>query len=212
MRRTTSATGGPFMAVVAEIRGRGWPLEVEQCWLDGEWVCYPGPARVGVGRRLPVVGHDNDVAEDHLGLQPTGPLQVHLSAPQTLRRNGPGEFDTVVPAELGAGAAVDTLGSALRSARWAGLARLADDGFCSVCGDAYPWGHLLSPSQHAPGVCPACIFDGDQLNLDAAYVAYQLDRLLVDDLAAPAGWAGVATLLTALGADNLASQLAVGVE
>jgi len=37
-----------------------------------------------------------------------GPLQIHLSAPQTLRRNVPGEFDTVIPAELGTGAAAET--------------------------------------------------------------------------------------------------------
>ncbi len=205
-----SDTRDAFVAVVAEIRGRGWPVEVEQCWLNGEWVCYPGPARVGVGRSLPIDGpHEIEELLEALAEEPTGPPQVHLSAPQTLRRNGPGEFDTVIAAELGAEVAVDALGAALRSARWAGLAMLSDDALCAVCGDAYPSRHLLSPDRDAPGVCPACVFDGDLLSLDAAWLAYQLDQLLVDDLAAPAGWAAVATMLAALGSDTFSSQLVV---
>jgi len=47
------------------------------------------------------------------------------------------------------------------------------------------------------------------LNLDVAEVAHHLDCLLVDDLAAPAGWASVAALFTVLGAHNMTSQLAV---
>lgn len=203
-------THDSFLGLVAEIRRRGWPVEVEQCWLDGEWVCYPGPARVGIGHS-PRLDLDDENPLAKLGIEEPGPLRIHLSAPQTLRRNGPGELDMLVGADVGARAAVDELASSLRSARWAGLALLRDDAACSLCNDAYPSAHLLSPHQSASGVgvCPACIFDGDLVDIQPAYVAYQIDQLLLDDLAAPAGWAGVATLLAALGGDNFASGLAV---
>ncbi|MDQ7909092.1 hypothetical protein RB614_31675 [Phytohabitans sp. ZYX-F-186] len=87
----------------------------------------------------------------------------------------------------------------LTDARARALARAVNRAACSVCGDAYPYGHLLAAAgtEELP-LCPVYAFDGDVFvtgSHASAYLAYQLDQLAATDLAIPAGWAGPAALL-----------------
>lgn len=81
---------------------------------------------------------------------------------------------------------------------------------CPVCDQPYPDVHLLPPTVDEDlAVCPACVFDGDTVP-DALpqRMAYLLDGMTLSDLAAPASWAAVATLLTCAAAPGLARRLA----
>ncbi|MEW2493768.1 hypothetical protein AB0942_09495 [Streptomyces nodosus] len=79
---------------------------------------------------------------------------------------------------------------------------------CPICGDRYPGHHLLANSPDAAPVCPACVFDQDQhYCTDVAYLAVQLDRLVFEDLSAPAGWDAVAAVLALSCGRNLGTRV-----
>jgi hypothetical protein len=79
---------------------------------------------------------------------------------------------------------------------------------CPICGDRYPAAHLLANCAEADPVCPVCIFDGDQpYRTDLPYLPIGIDHLLHNDLAAPAGWSDVATLLGFTCGINLGNRL-----
>jgi len=59
-------------------------------------------------------------------------------------------------------------------------------------------------------LCPACVFDGDVFDSDddsTAMLTYQFQRLVSEDLAMPAGWAGPIALLACTAPDGFAEQL-----
>ncbi|MDQ6798440.1 MAG: hypothetical protein M3011_10575, partial [Actinomycetota bacterium] len=138
----------------------------------------------------------------------SAPLQFHMSAPQ-LPETGHAGFDEVLTAPMSALAVADALAGFLGDAFRAGTAMARDTAKCAICGDRFPAAHLLVPSgQDDSRVCPACIFDGDLADTpEVGYLAYQIDQLLGADLAAPAGWAAVAALLSATGPPGLHKRL-----
>ena len=197
----TGKAQGVQLALAEECRRRGWPVEVESWCLDGEWVFYSGPARVGVSTAfsLPL----RNVADEEQ------PIQYHLTAPHTPKGGLPDEFDTEVPGPLEPGEVIDTLATSLTAARAAGLSALKVNGRCGICGDRYPRRHLLAPAANrATVVCPACIFDGDLVDPpELAYLTFQIDRLVDEDLTAPAGWSAVGALVAAFGGPGFSAEL-----
>ncbi|MCW2919267.1 MAG: hypothetical protein JWN52_7335 [Actinomycetia bacterium] len=78
----------------------------------------------------------------------------------------------------------------------------------SVVRKSYPEHHLLATSPEGDPVCPACVWDGDQhWRADLPYLAVQIDRLVDQDLSAPAGWAAVAVVLALTCGANLGRRL-----
>jgi len=212
------ATDGPVatnahqlhLGLVEEFKRRGWLAEVESAPVYGEWLSYAGPARVGVGRGFAFGDVDDSETEDPDNPEQydlATPLDVHVSAPLDLR-GGVGQIDTELAATGGPAAIVDEIGHLLGQTRAAGMGALRDDTPCAICGDRYPGHHLLAPVYDAPRVCPACVFDGDLMGeTHVVYLAHQLDRLVSEDLSAPAGWAGVGTLLAAMAPDGFHAEL-----
>lgn len=197
------------LELVEEFRRRGWPVEVERQVVDMARLLYPGPARVGVGRgsaRTESMERDED-PDDGEEFDLSAPLEFHLSAP-LLAETGHAGFDEVLTGPMSAAAVADALAALLGNAHRVGTAKAKDTATCTICGDPFPPAHLLAPSADNGPVCPACIFDGDLVaTTQVEYLAYQIDRLLIEDLAAPAGWAAVASLLCATGPPGLHKKL-----
>ncbi|MBO2448660.1 hypothetical protein J4573_16280 [Actinomadura barringtoniae] len=83
----------------------------------------------------------------------------------------------------------------LAAARADAVAVLRNDRACAICDDRYPAGHLLAPRGEGVTVYPACAFDEDLGGADTAQLTFFVDRLLHDDLAAPAGWSAIIAFL-----------------
>ncbi|RSM80474.1 hypothetical protein DL991_10105 [Amycolatopsis sp. WAC 01375] len=56
-------------------------------------------------------------------------------------------------------------------------------------------------------MCACCAFDGDLLDAEPGKLAFDLDRANSENLAVPAGWAGVEALLCCLGGPELPDWL-----
>ncbi|MFD6334239.1 hypothetical protein ACFWGI_32290 [Streptomyces niveus] len=201
-------------ALVAEFRLLGWGAGRQEPEVDcfGLTV-YAGPV---AGLSLSVGRADDDADGDEL--DPDDPAQCDLAKPLYLMSMCPSGNATVEDFEDGladcsteavhvTARRMDTeLGKTrLRRVRGADEVSTAP---CPICGDRYPEHHLLKNSASAVPVCPACVFDGDQAyRTDLPYLAVKLDRLLHDDLAAPAGWDAVAAVLALTCGPNLGTRL-----
>lgn len=103
---------------------------------------------------------------------------------------------------------VRAVGEELGRARAAKVAALANDAKCSLCGDSYPAAHLLPATEHDRLVlCPFCVFDGDILGGHPLRLAYLIDRLTDQDVAAPAGWSAVTALLACAAGPDFRARL-----
>lgn len=200
-------------ALVAEFRLLGWGAghhepEVECFGLT----VYTGPV---AGLSLSVGRADDDGSEER---DPDDPDQSDLAKPLYLTSMCPSGNATVEDFEDGL---ADCSTEAVRVTARRMDSKLAKTRLrrvrgaeehsttpCPICGDRYPEHHLLKNSPSAVPVCPACIFDGDQAyRTDLPYLAVELDRLLNDDLAAPAGWDAAAAVLALTCGANLGNRL-----
>lgn len=200
--------------LVAEFRLLGWGAGRHEPETDcfGLTV-YAGPV---AGLSLSVGRADDDADGDEV--DPDNPEQSDLAKPLYLMSTCPSGNATVEDFEDGlADCSTEAVRvTARRMDAKLGKTRLnrvrgAEEfstTLCPICGDRYPEHHLLKNSHSAVPVCPACIFDGDQAyRTDLPYLAVNLDRLLNDDLAAPAGWDAVAAVLALTCGRNLGTRL-----
>jgi hypothetical protein len=187
-------------AVAKALAGLGWPAP--DTGIDDETpVAYAGPCDV---MRLAVEtdeeglsdGEDARTPQDDpagrkmyvTGLAPTGWATVDDFDFSDIATTPAPDLARSIDREL----------AQARARRTAQAAEEADTG-CAICGDRYPADHLItnSPAEGADPVCPACIFDGDlPFRTHVPHLAFQLDTLEREDLAAPAGWAAIAALLS----------------
>lgn len=215
-----SPAPGPLLArdylkaLIAEFRRLGWGAGDHEPELEAFGLtAYAGPVAglsLSVGR-----ADDNDQGEE---LDPDNPEESDLTKPLYLTSMCPSGDATVEDFEDGlSDCSIEAVRvTARRMDAKLGKTRLgrvrgAEEWSttpCPICGDRYPEHHLLKNSRSAEPVCPACIFDGDQgYRTDLPYLAVKLDRLLNDDLAAPAGWDAVAAVLALACGPNLGARL-----
>ncbi|MFK0047801.1 hypothetical protein ACIQU4_27700 [Streptomyces sp. NPDC090741] len=219
-----TATGpnlGPVLAtdyltaLVAEFRLLGWGADDRKPDVDAFGLtAYAGPVAglsLSVGRAY----HDDDGSDES---DPDDPERFDLTKPLYLTAMCPSGNATVEDFEDGlADCSTETvrvtarrLDTELGQTRLRRVRAMEEESTtpCPICGDRYPEHHLLENSPGADPVCPACIFDGDQqYRTDLPHFAVRLDRLLHDDLSAPAGWDGVAAVLALTCGPNLGARL-----
>lgn len=182
--------------VVVQLKALGWGAGDSADLVGGRYVTYPGPVALEVSR---------DVGEAGVDVDPDDPQAVDITAALYLFASCPASGGYVGDFEFGAKASDETakttatrLDAELAPVRLRRVREVDEEAMtsCPICGDRYPAEHLLPNCDQADPVCPACIFDQDQpYRTDLPYLAVGIDRLLHDDLAAPAGWSGVAALL-----------------
>lgn len=217
---TTSPTGSPVLAVrlrdqlVAALEAAGWPVQVEHNPQATALRSYAGPATVDVSRVEEATrGRTGDEhPDDPAVFDLTAPLQVTVWAPLS-----PGlspELDRVIgldaheiPGHWPVGQIVAEIDQVVGAARRRDVADTLSRAECGICGDSYPEVGLFEPTASPVRVCSCCVFDGDLLGSDPAYLAYQIDRATAQDLAIPAGWAGAQVLLCCLGGPTLPELL-----
>ncbi|MGP3953498.1 hypothetical protein [Streptomyces sp. 7N604] len=202
-----------LQALIAEFRLLGWGAGHHEPDVDCFGLtAYAGPV---AGLSLSVGRADHDASDE---LDPDDPEQSDLTKPLYLTSMCPSGNATVEDFEDGLAdcsteavrVTARRMDSKLGKTR---LRRVRDAEVrstmpCPICGDRYPEHHLLKNAHGAVPVCPACIFDGDQAyRTDLPYLAVELDRLLNDDLAAPAGWDAVAAVLALTCGPNLGARL-----
>ncbi len=73
-------------------------------------------------------------------------------------------------------------------ARRRDLADIPSRAACDLCGSRYPAVGLFRPTATTTDVCPWCVFDDRLTGADPAYLAFQIDRAVMENLAVPAGW------------------------
>ncbi|MFD7919751.1 hypothetical protein ACFV3R_11045 [Streptomyces sp. NPDC059740] len=201
-------------ALIAEFRLLGWGAGRHESEVDCFGLrVYAGPV---AGLSLSVGRADDDADGDDL--DPDDPDQSDLTKPLYLMATCPSGNATVEDFEDGladcsteavrvTARRMDSKLGKTRLRRVRGAEEFSTTP-CPICGDRYPEHHLLKNSRSAVPVCPACIFDGDQAyRTDLPYLAVKLDRLLHDDLAAPAGWDAVAAVLALTCGPNLGARL-----
>ena len=201
-------------AVIAALEGAGWPVEVEHHPQAGALRTYAGPATIDVARAaVPPAALVDDVhPDDAAAFDLSSPLQVRVWAPM---------FVNFTP-ELGRIAGIDAyqigtdrtaeqivteIDTAVSVARRRDMTDSPAHAQCGICGDHYPDRALLSPTDDAVPVCPCCAFDGDLLDAEPAYLAYQLDQANRQSVALPAGWSAVQVLLCCLAGSDFESRL-----
>ncbi|MBW4722373.1 hypothetical protein [Saccharothrix obliqua] len=205
-----------LQAELAEVfRVAGWPVEVEPNPEAGGLRLYAGPATLQVGRAAQShrARRGDEHPDDPSVFDLDSPLEVALWAPLTadvvdhLGRVA-GIDGEILPSGLSALDLLKQVDTAVAAARARDLADTPTDDECMVCGDAYHSSALLpSTSSKEIMVCPCCVFDGDLLNPYPARLALHLDRTRDEDLALPAGWAAVGTLVACLAGPGFGDRL-----
>ncbi|ARZ72601.1 hypothetical protein SMD11_7025 [Streptomyces albireticuli] len=113
---------------------------------------------------------------------------------------------TTPPADI-----VSKVREELACTRAAKVRELVNDAECSLCGDRYPAAHLLPATESDRLLlCPFCVFDGDILGGHPLRLAYLIDELTDEDVAAPAGWAAVTALLACAAGPGFRERLEDG--
>lgn len=214
---TTPPAGSPAMAarlhdqLVTELERAGWPVQVEHNPQDATLRSYAGPATVEVSRaEEPARGRTGDDHPDDPDVfDLAAPLQVTVCAPM-FAELAPELLDRVtgldgheIPGDRSVGQIVAEIDQVVGAARRRDVSDTPTRAECGICDDLYPKAGLFEPTPSPVQVCSCCAFDGDLLGPDPAYLAYQLDQATTQDLAMPAGWAGVQVLLCCLGGPNL---------
>ncbi|MBG0818404.1 hypothetical protein [Planomonospora sp. ID82291] len=191
--------------LAAAFRMDGWPVEMEAAVEFGEYLSYFGPLCVVISRNDQRVSWSGDEDPDDAALDLTRPPMVFMAAPSE-------PFARIVeftlPGDLPAAELVAQARQLLAAGRSAALAAVCDDSTCSICGEAYPRAHLLTPSRAVEMLlCPLCIFDGDVFDADLVHLATQINELEFADLAVPAGWSAMGALLACAAGDGLVERM-----
>lgn len=172
----------------------GWPVESDGFPEFGTWTGWLGPVWSTLTRPGASDGDADPDDPDHHDL--TTVPELTFITPKIPGINAPEAMVLTLPGTTPLADIVRTVGEELGRARAAKVAALANDAKCSLCGDSYPAAHLLPATEHDRLVlCPFCVFDGDILGSHPLRLAYLIDRLTDQDVAAPAGWSAVTALL-----------------
>jgi hypothetical protein len=211
--RSNGAGNGPVILaadlrkeLINAFRGAGWPVEADPSYEFGKYQLYAGPMAITVGRadQLDSFSGPED-PDDEAFVDVTVPPTIGLTAPLDVVQDEP---SAQLEGTLAAADVVRRASELLAGGRADAIRRKRADTDCPICGDRYPAEHLLSPADHGLAVCPACVFDGD-LFYGGRFpnLAFDLDRLLDGDLAAPAGWSAVVALLACGARPGLSERL-----
>lgn len=217
---TTSSTGSPVLA--ARLRDQlakaldavGWPVVVEHNPQATALRSYAGPATVDVSRAEELArGWTGDEhPDDPEVFDLTAPLRVTVWAPMSPEFSpGLGRVTGLdgheIPGDRSIGQIVAEIDQVVAAARRRDVADTPARAECGICDDLYPEAGLFEPTSSRVRVCSCCVFDGDLLGPDPAYLAYQIDQATTQDLAVPAGWAGAQVLLCCLAGPTLPEYL-----
>ncbi|MEU7195524.1 hypothetical protein AB0B04_18630 [Streptomyces xinghaiensis] len=183
----------------------GWPVESDRFPEGGQWTGWLGPVWSLLSRpgEATTQAHPDD--PDHYDL--TGVPELCFITPKIPINTGEAMV-LKLPGTTSGTELVRTVSAELARARAAELGKLVSDTECSLCGDSYPSAHLLPPTESDRLlVCPFCVFDGDILGGHPLDLAYAIDELTGEDVAAPAGWSAVTALLACAGRGTLRDRL-----
>ncbi|WP_030237530.1 hypothetical protein [Streptomyces sp. NRRL S-350] len=184
----------------------GWPTASDGFPEGGQWDGYPGPLWSILTRPDQEIWDADPDDGDQVDL--TIVPEFTFIAPRISLNSGEAMVHRV-PATTSPTDLVTEVSAALAQAREREIAKLTDHAACTICGDHYPARHLLAPTaKDELTVCPACVFDGDLLaRAHPTRLAFEIDRLIDEDLAIPAGWSAVAALLASAGGEAFAAHL-----
>ncbi|MFE0460426.1 hypothetical protein ACFW1A_14385 [Kitasatospora sp. NPDC058965] len=192
--------------MISAFSAAGWPVESDGFAEGGQWAGYPGPLWSLMSRPSQEDWDADPDDADRVDL--TAVPEFTFIAPRISINTGEAMVHRV-PATTGPADLVAEVSAALAQARGQEIAKLADAASCSICGDRYPKQHLLAPTTSDKlTVCPACVFDGDLFA--AAHptrLAFEIDRLINEDLTVPAGWSAVVALLACGGGEAFVDHL-----
>ncbi|MFF9410791.1 hypothetical protein ACF1B0_35520 [Streptomyces anandii] len=191
---------------VQAFRQAGWPTESENGPEGGQWAAYAGPVWSLLSRPG---GTDTDAHLDDADHQDLTVTPSFTFIAPAISINTGEAMVLKAPGDTPASELVSQVSAAVARARASEIAKLVNDAQCVICGDSYPARYLLEPTAARElAVCPSCVFDGDLLG---AYqpldLAYDIDHLLREELAMPAGWAAVAALLACAGGKAIVERL-----
>lgn len=192
--------------MVAAFAAAGWPVENDGFPEGGTWTGWLGPIWSMLSRPTDSDWHSDAHPDDPDHYDLTAVPELCFITPKIPINNGeamvlklPG---TTPPRDL-----VRQVGESLARARATRFSTLASDAGCSLCGDRYPSAHLLPATDSDELLlCPFCVFDGDILGGDPLRLAYEIDALCDEDVAAPAGWWAVAAVLACAGGTAFAQD------
>lgn len=190
-----TSTEAWLTAIMDHLHALGWPAAAcEPC--DDRWRADYGP--VALEARCDDGDPRGSKAPARLiVVTPPAPDGVHLGIKAFAGDESPKRIAVRVDAELAAARGRCVQGVETNSTTP-----------CPICADRYPAHHLLATSPEGTPVCSACAWDGDnQWRADLPYLAAQIDELLNQDLAAPAGWSAVAAVLALTCGANLGRRL-----
>ncbi|GGU40824.1 hypothetical protein [Streptomyces violascens] len=190
--------------LIGAFAAAGWPVESDGFPEFGTWTGWLGPvgSTLRRSREWGSEAHPDDPDHNDLTVVPEltfiTPKIPHTREAMVLELPG-----TTPDAEI-----VATVCDELGRARAAEVGKLVNKAACSLCGDRYPAGHLLPPTQSDKLLlCPFCVFDGDILGSHPLRLAFAIDELTDKDVAAPAGWSAVTALLACAGGRDFGERL-----
>ncbi|GAA2639286.1 hypothetical protein GCM10010425_49110 [Streptomyces spororaveus] len=192
--------------LIQAFQAEGWPVENDGFPEGGTWTGWLGPVWSMLSR--PGGGSDLDADPDdpdHYDL--TTVPELTFIAPRIPINTGEAMVLTL-PATTPLADIVHTVGAELARARATKADALVNAAQCSLCGDKYPAAHLLPATESDRLLlCPFCVFDGDILHSHPLRLAYAIDALTDEDIAAPAGWSAVTALLACAAGPDLRERL-----
>ncbi|MFF9786280.1 hypothetical protein [Streptomyces nigrescens] len=194
--------------LISAFKTEGWPVENDGFPEGGTWTGWLGP----VWSMLSRPGWRHSEAD------PDDPDQYDLTAVPELTFITPkipintGEAMVLeLPGNTPVADIISKVREELAGARAAKVSKLVNNAECSLCGDRYPATHLLPTTESDRLVlCPFCVFDGDILGSHPLRLAYLIDELTDEDVAAPAGWAAVTALLACAAGPEFRERLEGG--
>ncbi|MCX4783891.1 hypothetical protein [Streptomyces sp. NBC_01264] len=190
--------------LVRSFGAAGWPVEHDGFPEGGVWTGWLGPVQSLLSRPGAADSEADPDDADQYDLTVVPELCFISPKIPTSREAMVLELPGTTPgADL-----VRQVSEQLALARAAEVSKLINSATCALCGDSYPSAHLLPPTESDRLlVCPFCVFDGDILGGHPLRLAYAIDAMTDNDLAAPAGWSAVTALLACAGGPALEERL-----
>jgi len=200
--------------LVTALDAAGWPVVIEHHPQFHALLVYAGPASIHVRRdaKPPSIGTGDEHPDDPAFFDLTAPLMVTVWAPLIVEYSD--ALDRVVGVDAHEIAAtlppeviVAEIDRVVGQARRREVAGTPLDATCGICGDDWAGIGLAQPARPRVAVCPCCAFDGDLLGAEPGKLAFDLDQASSQNLAVPAGWAGVEAVLRCLAGPGLPAWL-----